>query len=125
ISVPDDETVTRGAADPRPNGRSVDLGRDAYGDGIAVRATREHHRAGPDRVRDVTRRRRSPPRDRRVWSGDGACFVDHRPIEGEPVRRQRRQLIYIALVAVALAVGLLVVGNKSTAHRQADGRPNI
>ena len=41
------------------------------------------------------------------------------------MRRQRRRLIYIALVAVALAVGLLVVGNKSTAHRQADGRPNI
>jgi arylsulfatase A-like enzyme len=41
------------------------------------------------------------------------------------VRRQRRPLIYIALVAVALVVGLLVVGNKSTAHKQADGRPNI
>ena len=33
--------------------------------------------------------------------------------------------IYVALVAVALAVGLLVVGNKSTAHRRPAGRPNI
>jgi arylsulfatase A-like enzyme len=41
------------------------------------------------------------------------------------VRRQRRPLIYIALAVAALVAGLLVVSNKSTAHRQASGRPNI
>jgi arylsulfatase A-like enzyme len=51
--------------------------------------------------------------------------VDHRPIEGAPVRRQRRPLIYIALIALALGVALLVVGNKSTAHRRSTGQPNI
>ena len=30
-SVPDDETVTRGVADPRPNGRSVDRARAIMG----------------------------------------------------------------------------------------------
>jgi hypothetical protein len=38
ISVPDDETVTRGVADPRPNRRSGDRGHGAYGDAIAVSA---------------------------------------------------------------------------------------
>ncbi len=41
------------------------------------------------------------------------------------MRLRRRHLIYIALVAVAVTVGLLVVGNKSTAHNRLAGRPNI
>jgi arylsulfatase A-like enzyme len=41
------------------------------------------------------------------------------------VRRQRRPLIYIALVVVALGAALLVISNESRAHRRSTGRPNI
>lgn len=41
------------------------------------------------------------------------------------MRRQRRPLIYIALVVVALGAALLVISNESRAHRRSTGRPNI